>query len=104
MKKDEEGGTGHANNETSFAQSRKKKYCYCCGKEGHLSPDCPKKDEIPRNESAIRKPSKHMQVEQGKKDDDSSSKHDKISTSLTLGSSYKIRVNARSNAQICFLS
>ena len=30
--------------------SGKKKYCYCCGKEGHLSPDCPKKDEIPRNE------------------------------------------------------
>ena len=29
---------------------------------------------------------------------------DKISTSLTLDSSYKIRADARSNAQICFLS
>ena len=27
-KKDDEGGTGHANNETSFAQSGKKKSCY----------------------------------------------------------------------------
>ena len=33
-KKDDEGGTGHANNETSFTQSGKKKFCYCCGKEG----------------------------------------------------------------------
>ena len=29
---------------------------------------------------------------------------DKILTSLTLDSSYKIRADARSNAQICFLS
>ena len=75
-KKDDEGGTGRANNETSFAQSGKKKSCYCCGKEGHLSPDCPKKDEIPRNEWAIRKAELHMQVEQGKQDEDSSPKTD----------------------------
>ena len=75
-KKDDEGGTGRANNETSFAQSGKKKSCYCCGKEGHLSPDCPKKDEIPRNEWAIRKAELHMQAEQGKQDEDSSPKTD----------------------------
>ena len=63
-KKDEEGGTGHANNKTSFAQSGKKKYCYCCGKEGHLSPDCPKKDKIPRNKWAVHRAE---QAEQGRK-------------------------------------
>ena len=75
-KKDDEGGTGRANNETSLAQSGKKKFCYCCGKEGHLSPDCPKKDDIPRNEWAIRKAELHMQAEQGKQDEDSSPKTD----------------------------
>ena len=75
-KKDEERGTGHANSETSFAQSRKKRYCYCCRKEGHLSPDCPKKDDIPRNKWAICKAEQYMQAEQGKLDEDSSSKQE----------------------------
>ena len=44
------------------------------GKEGHLSPDCPKKDDIPRNEWAIHKAELHMQAEQGKQDEDSSPK------------------------------
>jgi hypothetical protein len=29
--------------------------CYCCGKKGHRSPQCTKKDKIPKNEWAINK-------------------------------------------------
>jgi hypothetical protein len=31
--------------------------CYCCGKKGHHSPQCQKKDKIPKNEWAINKAS-----------------------------------------------
>ena len=31
----------------SFAQSGKEIRCFCCGKEGELSTDCPLKDKIP---------------------------------------------------------
>ena len=37
----------------SFAQLEGK--CYCCGKAGHKSPDCYKKNKIPREEWAINK-------------------------------------------------
>ena len=39
--------------ELSFAQLEGK--CYCCGKPGHKSPQCFKKDKIPREEWAINK-------------------------------------------------
>ena len=29
--------------------------CYCCGKQGHKSPDCYQQDKIPREEWAINK-------------------------------------------------
>ena len=34
-------------NEQSFAQGTDV-VCYCCGKKGHKSPDCPDKDKIPK--------------------------------------------------------
>ena len=37
----------------SFAQLEGR--CYCCGKQGHKSPDCYLKDKIPREEWAIKK-------------------------------------------------
>ena len=37
----------------SFAQMEGK--CYCCGKPGHKSPNCHKKDKIPKDEWAINK-------------------------------------------------
>ena len=42
-------------NETSFAQGNSDKSCYCCGKKGHLSPDCPQKNSIKKEDWAIRK-------------------------------------------------
>ena len=38
--------------ETSFAQTGNIR-CYCCGKSGHKSPDCPEKNTKPKNEWAI---------------------------------------------------
>jgi hypothetical protein len=37
----------------SFAQSEGP--CYCCGKSGHKSPECNKKDKNPHNGYAINK-------------------------------------------------
>jgi len=39
--------------ELNFAQLEGS--CYCCGKKGHWSPQCNKKDKIPRSEWAINK-------------------------------------------------
>ena len=46
--------------------------CYCCGKTGHISPKCPEKDKIPREDWAIRKAALHMQAEKTKDDEEAS--------------------------------
>ena len=51
-KKEEEAGTPE---EMTFAQLEGA--CYCCGKKGHKSPQCKKKDKIPKAEWAINKTS-----------------------------------------------
>ena len=42
---------------TSFAQKQgdKKFICHCCGKKGHIAPNCPKKDEIQRKDWHVNK-------------------------------------------------
>jgi len=46
----------------SFAQLEGK--CYCCGKPGHKSPDCNKKDNIPKLEWTINKSQQQFVQEQ----------------------------------------
>ena len=58
--------------EASFAQSNNTKTCYCCDKKGHMSPKCPEKDKIPREDWVIHKAEQHMQAWQKKDDDDTS--------------------------------
>ena len=70
--------------ETSFAQTGKDKVCYCCGKKGHLSPDCPEKNTRDRKDWYVTKATLHMQAEgteKEEKDDEtvSSSKSNKSS-------------------------
>ena len=57
-------------NKASFAQSKNTKMCYCCGKTGHISPKCPEKDKIPREDWAICKAALHMQAKQAKDNDE----------------------------------
>jgi hypothetical protein len=47
--------TTNETNATSFAQGGKDKTCYCCGKIGHLSPECPDKNKIKKDEWHITK-------------------------------------------------
>ena len=50
---------------TSFAQANKQNYtCFCCGKKGHISPDCPKKNSTPKEDWALKKAKLHMQAKQ----------------------------------------
>ena len=57
--KDEDGATSpktsNETNATSFAQGGKDKTCYCCGKNGHLSPECPDKNTIKKEDWHIKK-------------------------------------------------
>jgi hypothetical protein len=50
--------------ETSFAQNSKAQTCYCCGKKGHISPECPDKNSIEKKDWLIWKAELHMQAEQ----------------------------------------
>jgi hypothetical protein len=49
-KRDEDENTSNKTpnetNATSLAQGGKDKTCYCCGKIGRLSPECPDKNKI----------------------------------------------------------
>ena len=59
--------------ETSFAQSGKPQICYCCGKKGHISPDCPDKNTIQKEDWYIKRAELHMQTENHNEQDDNAS-------------------------------
>jgi hypothetical protein len=64
-KKDEDenssGKTTTKTNATSFAQGGKDKTCYCCRKAGHLSPECPAKNTIKKENWHINKATQYYQ-------------------------------------------
>jgi len=64
-----------ATTETNLAQRGRESRqvtCYCCGKKGHTSDKCSKRDEIPRNEWAINRAVNNMMSENEDNDDDES--------------------------------
>jgi hypothetical protein len=48
--RDERPTNDESSNATSFVQRERKMTCYCCGKKGHLSPECDKKNTTPREQ------------------------------------------------------
>ena len=69
-KKQDEDDNKSTTSETSFAQFNGVT-CYCCGKKGHKSPQCPEKDTRPRDQWAIRRAEQHLQAEADGDDDGS---------------------------------
>jgi hypothetical protein len=57
-------------NATSFAQHEREMTCYCCGKKGHLSTTCDKRNAIPRDQWHVSKAMQHLQGDDGHADDD----------------------------------
>jgi hypothetical protein len=89
-------------NESSFAQmERETNICYCCGKPGHISPDCPKKDTIPKSEWYS---SKVMQqaVQYMQEDDDSGTDSDNnsVASSRSNSSARSVRSLSRGRRQV----
>jgi hypothetical protein len=53
--------------QSSFNQEAlKKATCYCCGKKGHYSNKCPKKDKRSKDEWVVKKAMMHAQAESEK--------------------------------------
>ena len=73
-KKQDEDDNKSTASETSFAQFSGVT-CYCCGKKGHKSPQCPEKDTRPRDQWAIRRAEQHLQAEADGDDDGSIASH-----------------------------
>jgi hypothetical protein len=51
--------------------------CYCCGRQGHKSPDCRSKAKTPKDEWAINKAQQHVQ---SKNDDEKSTSGSTVSS------------------------
>jgi hypothetical protein len=97
-KKDEDvnslGKTTTKTNATSFTQGGKDKTWYCCGKAGHLSPECPDKNTIKKENWHINKATQYYheanqandhQVEQQEEGDNESYKSTTSNASSRIG-------------------
>ena len=73
-KKQDEDNNKSTASETRFAQFGGVT-CYCCGKKGHKSPQCPEKDTRLRDQWAIRRAEQHLQAEADGDDDASIASH-----------------------------
>ena len=63
--KDEEDQPPQTGNDANFAKrgSLREGTCYCCGKAGHISPDCPDAANTPKSQWYLKAASQHMCAE-----------------------------------------
>jgi hypothetical protein len=71
----------------SFVQMEGK--CYCCRKPGHRSPECHKKEKIPKDEWVINKLQSHVNAS-----------YDKLSSGCSLASSMTAATEKKPEAQV----
>jgi hypothetical protein len=77
---------------SSFVQQGREMTCYRCGKKGHLSPDCEKKDTIPREQWHVTRAMQNLQDTNHENDDNEKTTKDMIedsesnATSITTAS------------------
>jgi hypothetical protein len=50
-----------SDNATSFTQRAREVTCYCCGKKGHVAPDCDQRNKIPRNQWHVNRALQNVQ-------------------------------------------
>ena len=91
-KQNEDDDQSMTTNETSFVQSSGI-MCYCCGKKGHKSPQCPEKDTRPKDQWAIRKAEQHLQAETN---DDGES----VGSNITIGTNRSSQRSGWSGVQV----
>jgi hypothetical protein len=89
-------------NKSSFAQiERETNICYCCGKPGHISPDCPKKDTIPKLEwyssKVMQQAMQYMQEDDGS---DTDSNNNSVVFSHSNSSNHLVRSISHSQQQV----
>jgi hypothetical protein len=94
LKEQQKKAESEAAGAASFAQKDKDVTCYCCGKPGHRSPECPMKDKIAKNKWAINKAMGALQ--KGDEDDEKADDVSEISEDEETVKSTKSSRSARS--------
>ena len=89
-----------------FTQKRKEKTCYCCGKLGHLAPDCPDREKIPHNEWYMYKAVNAFQENESKESeaiaDNKSDDNNKEDKKVKWTSTVKRQLNQHNNRNVSF--
>ena len=87
--------------ETSFAQQQEKT-CYCCGKKGHIVPQCPDKNK-PREEWFMRRAENLMNAEQRRQDEETPDDVSQVTEAPSAASTrtYNTQRRAWSGVQVC---
>ena len=72
-------------NNASFmlGTKRREKLCYCCGKKGHLSPDCNERKNIPRQEWYVNKVLQAAQTDEHEDNGDEDSDNESVTSSAS---------------------
>ena len=60
------------------------KLCYCCGKKGHLSPDCPERKNIQQQDWYVNKVLQAVQSDEHEDNGDEESDNESVTSSASM--------------------